>query len=95
MFGCIDDRTSLFSLCTGPNNVNFILIDLFRFGALRIIPVNQSVVPVQLSNLMCEGTEQNLLDCNTTEVRIIAERQINQQMCRTDAAVTCIGRLIY
>ena len=42
------------------------------------------------------GTEENLLDCNTTEVRIVAKKQINQQMCGADAVVTkCIGRLIY
>ena len=77
--------------------MNFILIDL-GFSLLPIIPVNQSVVPVLLSNLMCQGTEANLLDCNTTgtdEVRIIAERQINQQMCGADAAATCIGRVTY
>ena len=67
----------------------------FGFRSLPIIPVNQSVVPVPLSNLMCQGTEANLLDCNATgtdEVRIIA---INQQMCGVDAAVTCIGRVTY
>lgn len=69
----------------------FIRID-FSFRFLPIIPVNQSVVPVPLSNLMCQGTETNLLDCNATEVRIIA---INQQMCGVDAAVTCIGRVTY
>lgn len=53
------------------------------------------MVQVQLSNLTCAGTEENLLDCNTTEVRIVAKRQINQQMCGADAVVTCIGRLIY
>ena len=77
--------------------MNFILIDL-GFSLLPIIPVNQSVVPVLLSNLMCQGTEANLLDCNATgtdEVRIIAERQINQQMCGADAAATCIGRVTY
>ena len=73
-------------------NLAFIWID-FSFRFLPIIPVNQSVVPVLLSNLVCEGTETNLLDCNTTgtnEVRIIA-----QQMCGADAAVTCTGRVIY
>ena len=77
--------------------MNFIRID-FSFLFLPIIPVNQSVVPVLLSNLMCQGTEANLLDCNTTgtdEVRIIAKRQINQQMCGVDAAATCIGRVTY
>ena len=78
-------------------NLAFIWID-FSFRSLPIIPVNQSVVPVLLSNLVCEGTETNLLDCNTTgtnEVRIIAKRQTNQQMCGADAAVTCTGRVIY
>ena len=77
--------------------MDYIRID-FSFFFLPIIPVNQSVVPVLLSNLMCQGTEANLLDCNTTgtdEVRIIAERQINQQMCGADAAATCIGRVTY
>ena len=77
--------------------MNVIQID-FGFRSLPIIPVNRSVVPVPLSNLVCQGTEANLLDCNATgtdEVRIIAKRQINQQMCGADAAATCIGRVTY
>ena len=81
----------LFFSCTGASNLN----GLYRSS---IIPVNQSVVPVHLSNLMCEGFEQNLLNvsCVFGPQSQNRKRQTEQQTsCSQDAAVTCIGMFIY
>ena len=81
----------LFFSCTGASNLN-------GLDRGSIIPVNQSVVPVHLSNLMCEGIEQNLLDvsCVIGPQSQNRKRQTEQQTsCSQDAAVTCIGMFIY
>ena len=81
----------LFFSCTGASN-----LDRLNRGA--IISVNQSVVPVHLSNLMCNGVEPNLLDvsCVFDPQSQNRKRQTEQQTpCSQDAAVTCIGMFIY
>ena len=80
----------IFSPFTGTTNLPFFL----TVGSL--VPVNQSVVPFQLRNRVCEGTEQNLLNstCDGTRSQF-NKRQTIQQPCRRDAAVTCTGMFIY
>ena len=77
---------TFFSSCTGASNLN-------GLNRAAIIPVNQSVVPVHLSNLMCVGVESNLLENSC--VFGLQKRQTEQQTCSQDAAVTCVGMFLY
>ena len=78
----------IFSPFTGTINLPSLI-----FGSL--VPVNQSVVPIQLRSRMCDGTEQNLLNSTCDGIRLqSSKRQAIQQPCR-DAAVTCIGMFVY
>ena len=77
---------TFFSSCTGASNLN-------GLNRAAIIPVNQSVVPVHLSNLMCVGVESNLLENSC--VFGLQKRQTEGQTCNQDAAVTCVGMFLY
>lgn len=77
---------TFFSSCAGASNLD-------RLNQAPIVPVNQSVVPVHLSNLMCVGVESNLLENSC--IFGLQKRQTDGQTCNQDAAVTCIGMFLY
>ena len=77
---------TFFSSCTGASNLD-------RLDQAPIVPVNQSVVPVHLSNLMCVGVESNLLENSC--IFGLQKRQTDGQTCNQDAAVTCVGMFLY
>lgn len=57
------------------------------------IEVNQSLVPVLMSNFLCSGFEPNLLD---SVCRFGLQKRQTQNPCSSaTAAVTCVGMFMY
>lgn len=70
----------------GTNNSPFL-------NFVSTIEVNQSLVPVLMSNFQCLGSEPNLLDsvCRFG----LSKRQTQNPCSNPTAAVTCIGMFMY